>query len=146
MKVRANFHSGTRRVNQQKSKTPKNDNDEELQSDESQGVLDWPQEFKLGPVDESVLEHRNTSSSSHELLLEPRAKVVSGKHNIVTHFPKDPNFNFYSHFVSSISSHWLHEPQCQWLSFRLLFRCECSTRLENSSTEEPLSNLVILLC
>ena len=73
---------------------PQNDNDEELHSDELQGVLDWLQEFKHGLVDESVLEHRKASSSSHELPLEPRAKVVSGKHNIVTQFPKDPNCNF----------------------------------------------------
>ena len=44
-------------------------------------------------VDESVPEHRDTSSSYHELLLEPRAKVVpsSGTHCVSTHFPKDPN-------------------------------------------------------
>ena len=33
-------------------------NDEELQSDELQGVLDWLQEFKHGLADESVPEHR----------------------------------------------------------------------------------------
>ena len=52
---------------------------------------DWPQEFKHGLVDECVPEHRDTSSSSHELLLEPRAKVVSSKHNIFVHFPKERN-------------------------------------------------------
>ena len=31
------------------------------------------------------------SSSSHELLSEPRAKVVSGKHSIFIHVPKDRN-------------------------------------------------------
>ena len=56
----------------------KNDDDEELQSDALQGVPDWLQEFKHGLVDESVPDHRDTSSSSHELPLEPRAKVVSG--------------------------------------------------------------------
>ena len=35
----------------------KKDNDEELQSDELQGVPDWQQEFKHGLVDESVPEH-----------------------------------------------------------------------------------------
>ena len=40
-------------------------------------------------VDESVPEHRDASSSSHELSSEPLGKVVSGKHNIYTHFPKD---------------------------------------------------------
>ena len=69
----------------------KNDDDEELQSDQLQGVPDWLQEFKQGLVDESVPEHRDASSSSHESPLEPRAKVVSGKHNIFTHLPKDRN-------------------------------------------------------
>ena len=132
VKVRANFHSGTRCVNQQKSNTTQTDNDEELQSDELQGVLDWLQEFKHGPVDKSVLEHRNTSSSSHELPLEPRAKVVSGKHNIFYSLPEGPEVFFYSHLVSTTTSDWLHQPQCQWLSFRLLFRCELSTRLDVS--------------
>ena len=39
---------------------------------------EWLQEFKHGLVDESVPEHRDASSSSHELPMEPRAKVVSG--------------------------------------------------------------------
>ena len=52
---------------------------------------DWLQEFKHGLVDESVPEHRDTSSSSHELPLELRAKVVPSEHNIFTHFPKDRN-------------------------------------------------------
>ena len=36
---------------------------------------------------------QDTSSSSHELPMEPRAKVerCSGKHSVFTHFPKDPN-------------------------------------------------------
>ena len=39
----------------------------------------------------SVPEHRDASSSSRELPLEPRAKVVPGEHRIFTHFPKDLN-------------------------------------------------------
>ena len=69
----------------------KNDDDEELHSDQLQGVPDRLQEFRHGLVDQSVLEHRDASSSSHELLLEPRARVVSGKHSIFTHFPRDRN-------------------------------------------------------
>ena len=46
-------------------------------------------EFTENPADERVPEHRDASSSSHELPLEPRGKVVSGKHCISTHFPKD---------------------------------------------------------
>ena len=37
--------------------------------------------------------YRDTSSSSHELAMEPRAKVElgSGRHSVFTHFPKDSN-------------------------------------------------------
>ena len=44
-----------------------------------------------GLVDESVPEHRDISSSSHELPSEPRSNVVSGKHSIYTYFPKGPD-------------------------------------------------------
>ena len=39
------------------------------------------------------LGYRDTSSSSHELPSESRAKVEpgSGKHIVFSHFPKDPN-------------------------------------------------------
>ena len=52
---------------------------------------DWIQECKDGLVDESVSEHRDTSSSSRELPFEARAKVVPSKRDIFTHFPKDRN-------------------------------------------------------
>ena len=56
---------------------------------------DLLQEFKHGLVDESVPEHRDAPSSSHELPMESRATVEpgSGKHSVYTHFPKDPNFD-----------------------------------------------------
>ena len=73
MRARNHWHWETRCIGQQKSKTQKND-DEELQSDELQGVPDWLQEFRHGLVDESVPEHRDVSSSSHEFPSEPRAK------------------------------------------------------------------------
>ena len=69
----------------------KKKDDEEIQSGELQGVLDWLQKFKHGSVDESVPEHRDASSSSYELPLEPRAKVVPSKHNIFTHLLEDRN-------------------------------------------------------
>ena len=55
--------------------------------------LNGLQEFQQGLVDESVPEHRDTSSSSHEFPMESRAKVEpgSGKHSVNAHFPKDPN-------------------------------------------------------
>ena len=59
----------------------------------SHDLPEWLQEFTHGLVDESVPEHRDASSSSHELPLEPRAKAVSGsgKQSVFTHFPKDRN-------------------------------------------------------
>ena len=79
-------------MNQQKTEHPnKNDDDDQLQRDQLQGVPDWLQEFRHGLVAESVPEHRDACNSSHELLLEPRGKVVSGRHSIFAHFPKDRN-------------------------------------------------------
>ena len=63
---------------------------------------DWLREFRENLVYESTPlelrgnpapEDRDTSSSSHELPMESRAKVELGsdKHSVFTHFPKDPN-------------------------------------------------------
>ena len=82
--------------------TNNNADDEELRSELLQDVLEWLQECSLNLVDESVPaeplrhplpRHRDTSSSSHELPMEPGVKVEpgSGKHSVSTHFPKDPN-------------------------------------------------------
>ena len=73
------------------NENPNKNDDEKLQSGELQGVPDWLQVFMHGLVDERVPEHRDASSSTHELPLEPRAKVVPSKHNIFAHFPKDQN-------------------------------------------------------
>ena len=74
----------------------------EVQRDISHELPNWLQEFRKNLVDESTSERRrgdlmqrsaHTSSSSHDPPMEPRAKVelVSGKHSVITHFPKDPN-------------------------------------------------------
>ena len=63
--------------NEEVRENPNKNDDEELQSDELQGVPDWLEEFKDTLVDESVPEHRDAPSSSHELLSEPRASIVS---------------------------------------------------------------------
>ena len=68
----------------------KNDN-EEVRGETLRDLPEWLEEFTENMVDDSVPEHRDASSSSHELLSEPRAKVVSCKHSIFTHFPKDRN-------------------------------------------------------
>ena len=79
-------------MDQQKPKThTKNDDNEDVQGNLSYDLPEWLQEFTHGLVDESVPEHRDASSSSHELLSEPQTKVVSGKHSIFTHFTKDRN-------------------------------------------------------
>ena len=69
----------------------KHDDNEEVRGNSSHDLPDWLQEFRHGLVDESVPEHRDASSSSRETASEPRTKVVSGKHSVFTHFPKDRN-------------------------------------------------------
>ena len=73
--------------------TNKNEDDEELRSELLQDVLEWLQDFKENLVDKSAQPHQYFPSSSHELLMEPRSKVVpcSGKRSVCTHFPKDRN-------------------------------------------------------
>ena len=69
----------------------KNVDNEEVRGNSSHDLPEWLHEFRHSLVDESVPEHRDDSSSSHELLSEPRTEVVSGKHSIFNHFPKDRN-------------------------------------------------------
>ena len=80
----------------------KNSESEEVQRDISHEVPDWVQEFKENLVDESTSDElrrdpmqrsADTSSSSHESPMEPRAYVEpgSGKPSVSTHIPKDPN-------------------------------------------------------
>ena len=80
----------------------KNEGRQEVQSDLLHDLPDWLQDFRENWVGErSPTEprvnpepgYRDTSSSSHELPMESRAKVAScsGKHSVYTHIPKDPN-------------------------------------------------------
>ena len=72
--------------------TFQNEHDEELRSELLQDVPQWLQDFKENLVDKNVQPHEYSSNSSHELPMEPRAKVVpAGKHSIFSHFPKDQN-------------------------------------------------------
>ena len=91
------LHESTETENQNKNEESKG-----VQRDISHELPDWPQEFRENLVDESTSEEprRNpmqrsadTSSSSHEPPMEPRAHVElgSGEHSVFTHFPKDPN-------------------------------------------------------
>ena len=83
--------------------TNKNEGREEVHSDLLHDLPDWLQEFRENLVDESsptesrgnpAPKDQGTSSSSHELPMESRAKVEQGsdKHSVYTHFPKDPNW------------------------------------------------------
>ena len=71
-------------------------------SDLLHDLPDWLQDFRENLVDESspfeprgnsAPKDQDTSSSSHKLPMESRAKVEpgSGMHSVYTHFPKDPN-------------------------------------------------------
>ena len=85
-------------MNPQKPKT-KNEESEEVQRDFSHELPDWLQEFREMKVLQQSLGRnpeqgsQDTSKSSHELPMEPRARVEpgSGEHSVYTHFPKDPN-------------------------------------------------------
>ena len=74
---------------------------EEVQSDLLHDLPDWLQEFKENSVDERSLPelrgipelgHRDTSSFSHELTKESRAKVElgSGKHSVLYALSEGP--------------------------------------------------------
>ena len=86
-------HGETRRDQQKPENSNKNEDDEELRSELLQDVPEWPQDFKDNLVDKDVQPHQYSSSSSYELPMEKRAKVVPGsaKHSIFSHFPKDRN-------------------------------------------------------
>ena len=58
-----------------------------------QHVPERLQDFKENLVDKNVQRHQYSPNSSHNLPIEPRAKVepASGKHSVCTHFPKDRN-------------------------------------------------------
>ena len=91
------LHETTETENQNKNRESK-----EAQRDTSRELPDWLQEFteilvyesaSTEPWRKSEQRSQDTSKSSHELPMEPRAKVErgSGKHNLFSHFPKDPN-------------------------------------------------------
>ena len=82
----------------------KNEDDEEVQRELLHDLPDWLQEFREKLVDESVLvdprrdpshRHRDTSSSSHELPTESRAKVEpgSGKHSVFYTLSEGPRLS-----------------------------------------------------
>ena len=73
--------------------TNKNEKGEEIQSNLLHELPDWLQEFRENLVDESspleprgnpALGHRDTSSSSHEIPMESRAKVEWVRVSIVS--------------------------------------------------------------
>ena len=63
-----------------------------LCSDDSE-IPEWLQEFRENLMDDEIpLQGGSHASSSHEASLEPITKRREdlGKHNVHTHFPKDP--------------------------------------------------------
>ena len=73
-------------------KTNKNEDNETVRGNPLHDLPEWLQEFTENLVDESVSSsQRRTASSFRESASGPRGKVVSGKHCIYTHFPKDRN-------------------------------------------------------
>ena len=72
--------------------TNKNGDNETVRGNLLHDLPEWLEEFTEKLVGESVPAHRDApASSSRESASEPRGKVVSGKHSIYTHFPKDRN-------------------------------------------------------
>ena len=65
----------TRRMDQQKAKTQnKNEDNEEVRGDPSRDLPEWLVQFLDNLVDESVPEHRDASSSSHEITFRAASK------------------------------------------------------------------------
>ena len=96
VEVRVRGYGETRCMNRQKPKTQIKM--KEVQSDLLHDLPDWLQDLRENLVDERspteprrnpALDDQDTSSSFHELPMEPQAKVEpgSGKHCVRTHFP-----------------------------------------------------------
>ena len=123
----------------------KNDDDKKLRSELLlQDLPDRLQEFRENLVDESVpAAHLDTSSPSHELPLEPWAKVEPGlgNHSIFTHFPKGRNcdicLTFWYNRAQSGNFWWFNNrgsQSSQW-SMRIPTQSSiryCGTRFCNS--------------
>ena len=103
VEVRVESSGETRCMKPQKPKTKINMwNQKEYKGIISRKYFGWLQEFRENLVDDSRSTEpwrnpeqgsQDTSKSSHEFPMEPRAKVEpgSGKHSVYTYFPKDPN-------------------------------------------------------
>ena len=64
-------------MDQQKPETlKKNGDDEDVQGNLSHDLPEWLEEFRQNLVDESVPEHRDSSSSSHGLPSVPRGSGI----------------------------------------------------------------------
>ena len=96
-----NRYTETRYINQQKLKNNNNEGRQRVQSDLLHDLLDWLQEFRENLVIEcNPLEPQGNpapkdqdTSSSHELPMEPRAKVElgSGEHGVYALSRNHPN-------------------------------------------------------
>ena len=95
--TRSESTSGIERVRGDPSRGPadiknpnNNEDNERARGNPLRDLPEWSEEFAENLVDDSVPDLRDApASSSRESASEPRGKVVSGKHSIYTHFPKD---------------------------------------------------------
>ena len=72
--------------------TNKNEDNETVRRDPLRDLPEWLEEFTENLVDDSVPAFMDApASSSRESVSERRGKVVSGKHSIFSHFPKNRN-------------------------------------------------------
>ena len=79
-------------MDQQKIKNPKKkEDDERVGRNPLRDLPEWFEKFTENLVDDSVPEHRDAPSSSRESSSDSQGKVVSGKHSIYPHFPRDGN-------------------------------------------------------
>ena len=117
-----------------------------------QDVPEWLQDFKENLVDKNAQPHQHSSSSSRELPMESRGKVVAGPGKHYSHFPKLRNCDicfrtkitrascrrrtgtvvpkaenfWWCNSRGSQSSQWR-----MWITTQSLIRC-CGTRFGNS--------------
>ena len=91
VRVASKEYGETRRVDQQKNKNPRMiKNNARVRRNPLRDLPQWLDKFTENLVDENCSRTQEApTSSSRESASEPRGKVVSGKHSVNTHFPKD---------------------------------------------------------
>ena len=96
----------------------KNENHEKQRGDPlCSDIPEWLQEFRENLVDDRVLEHRDSlSSSSHEVSLEPTPTISEGlgKNNVYTHFPEDRDLSEDQNYRGPVQkTQWRSRTSCR---------------------------------